>query len=74
MGRPLLDSRVFARSLPSGLSDPHPESDSVEHHLSQTPPYLAVGAYVSCFLSPKQIMQNHMKSWQIMQNHAPENA
>ena len=25
-------------------------------------------------LEPKRIMQNHVKSWQIMQNHAPENA
>ena len=35
---------------------------------------LAVGAYVSWFLSPKRIMQNHVKSWQIMCNHARENA
>ena len=34
---------------------------------------LAVGAYVSWFLSSKRIVQNHVKSWQIMQNHAPEN-
>ena len=33
---------------------------------------LAVGAYVSWFLSPKQIMPNHVKSWQIMQKHAPD--
>ena len=33
---------------------------------------LAIGAYVSWFLSPKRIMQSHVKSWQIMQNHAPE--
>ena len=30
---------------------------------------LAVGASVSRFLSPKRIMQNHVKSWQIIQNH-----
>ena len=35
--------------------------------------FLAVCAYVS-ILSPKRIMQNHVKSWQIMQKHAPENA
>ena len=36
--------------------------------------FLAVRAYVSWFLSPKRIMQNHVKSWQLMQDHAPENA
>ena len=32
---------------------------------------LAVGVYVSWFLSPKRIMQNHVKSWQIMQKSCP---
>ena len=34
--------------------------------------FLAAGACVSWILSPKRIMQNHVKSWQLMQNHAPE--
>ena len=37
-------------------------------------PRLAVSACASWFLSPHRIMQNHVKSWQIIRNHGPENA